>query len=518
MSFNFDIVYRSTHDHGNADALSRLPINSEELPELNTSDVLMIQQMQDTPLNVEDISRETKRSKELKPLLDILRGSEKTQQVKIFGIEFVEFSLYKGSVILRGHRVVVPEACRAKVLAELHEGHYGVKKMKFLARQHVWWPRIDEDIKELSLRCTACLVHARNPPKTMHNWEGTTQCFERIHLDYAGPIGGKYILLLVDAHSKWLEAFVTNNKTSETTLKHLRETIARFGIPSVMVTDNDPTFVSEKVKAFCTANAITHKTSPPFNPASNGQVERYVATTKQALKKLSTEGGDLQRNLMRFPFRQHMVISATGQSPSQMMLGRELRSRLDVLKEEPSRKTMLEDDMIDNPKFHRGEIVMVRDYRSRQTRWIVGRIRKLQGRTICLVDVPHATWKRHFNQLRKCSQTVGASQARTTEIQEPENALLLIGSDSNGRKSDDDEHSFQTASADETEDDTTDCVEAETPDRATHHGDTQSTNQNDFRNSDPSIVSGENNVNCDNSMSCRRSSRSTKGIPPIRYR
>ena len=337
MGFNFDIVYRSTHDHGNADALSRLPVTSEGLPEMNASDVFMMKTMEVSPINILDIARETAKSKELRPLLNILTGKARSNKIeKHFGVDLCEFSLHEDSVILRGHRIVVPESCRRQVLAELHEGHYGVQKMKTLARQHVWWSTLDKDIHELSLRCMACLTHARNPPKTSHNWEPTSHCFQRIHLDYAGPIQGKYVLLLVDAHSKWLEAFVTSDKTTFTTLKHLRESVARFGVPSVIVTDNDPTFVSDQMKKFCTVNGIVKKTSPPYSPSSNGQVERYVATMKQSLKKMSTESGDLEEKLSRFLFRQHMVVSSTGESPSAMMLGRELRSRLDLLKEKPA--------------------------------------------------------------------------------------------------------------------------------------------------------------------------------------
>ncbi|XP_003741639.1 uncharacterized protein K02A2.6-like [Galendromus occidentalis] len=385
MNFNFDIVYRSTHDHGNADALSRLPLKSEQLQEMNAIDVFLVRQLQDLPLNLVDIVRETKKSLELKPLLDFLHGSgRRNEMTKFFGIDLIEFSLLDQSVILRGHRIVIPESCRKRVLCELHEGHYGILKMKCLARQHVWWPSLDKDIEELASGCIACLTHARNPPKMIHNWEQTSYCFQRIHLDYAGPIGNKYILLLVDAHSKWLEAFVTNDKTSATTLKHLRETIARFGIPSIMVTDNDPTFVSHQMKTFCAANGITHKTSPAFHPASNGQVERYVATTKTALKKLSSEGGDLQENLTRFLYRQHMVISSTGGSPSSLMLGRELRSRLDLLREKPHAVSAeVYDDK--NAKFKPAELVMVKDFRGRKPTWIPGKVERLLGKTMCSI-------------------------------------------------------------------------------------------------------------------------------------
>ena len=211
MGFNFDIVYRSTHEHGNADALSRLPVTSEQLPEMNATDVFMLKTMEDSPLVFKDIERETMRSKELRPLLKALKGSTSSyKNQKYFGIELCEFSLHDDSVILRGHRVVVPETCRQRVLSELHEGHYGVQKMKNIARQHIWWSSLDKDIHALALRCVPCLTHARSPRRISLGWEPTTQCFQKIHLDYSGPIQGKYVLLLVDAHLKWLEASVTS--------------------------------------------------------------------------------------------------------------------------------------------------------------------------------------------------------------------------------------------------------------------------------------------------------------------
>ena len=140
MGFLFDIIYRSTHKHGNADALPRLPLKREDLQEASATDVFIVQQFQDTSLNVDDISRETEKSVQLQPLLKALKGPGYNQSsTRFFGIDIVEFSILEKSVVLRGHRVVIPERCRPTILAELRDGHYGVRKMKALARQHVWW-------------------------------------------------------------------------------------------------------------------------------------------------------------------------------------------------------------------------------------------------------------------------------------------------------------------------------------------------------------------------------------------
>ncbi|XP_028968852.1 uncharacterized protein K02A2.6-like, partial [Galendromus occidentalis] len=381
MGFTFDIIYRRTDKHQNADALSRLPANSKDFHTEDGIESFLVNQLQEVPLNFKAIAKESGRCKELRPLFsDLRRQVNSYMSPRYFGIDSCEFSLYEDAIILRGHRVVVPKTCRKNILVELHEGHYGERKMKELARRYVWWPDIDKDIKNVVLSCNACLEHARNPPKEiLHAWHPCQTPFERIHLDYAGPIDGKYVLLIVDAYSKWLEAFITQGKTSKETLRHIRETVSRFGLPKVMVTDNDPTFASDLMRNFCENNGIRLMHSPAYHPASNGQAERFVATLKNALKKLSTEGGDIHTNLCRFLFRQRMVSSSTGESPSSRMIGRELRSRLDLLQEVPR----ISDRADEKAKFRVGDPVIVRDYRSRKPKWIAGKVVKNHGTRIC---------------------------------------------------------------------------------------------------------------------------------------
>ena len=412
LGFTFDIVYRQTEKHQNVDALSRLPISSDEFKGEDGLDSFMINQLEDAPINVNVISQQTQNCKELRPLLKALKkGSNGSTSPRFFGLDLSEFSLLRGSIILRGHRVLVPKEARAKILSELHEGHFGEKKMKQLARRHVWWPGIDRDINHAVKSCNACLTFARNPPKeTLHPWHPCSAAWERVHMDFAGPIEGKYILVIVDAFSKWVEAFITSGKTTKETLQYVRETIARFGLPKVIVTDNDPTFVA--MQDFCNDNNIRLMHSPPYHPASNGQAERFVGVMKSALKKLSVEGGDLRSNLSRFLFRQRMVESSTGETPAARMIGRELRSRLDLLQEVPEKH---EFDAA-NPKFEVGQPVMVRDYRQRHAPWIAGRVRTQRGTRICQVEVPDGSWNRHYEQMRSRAETVSPVIGRDNSI------------------------------------------------------------------------------------------------------
>ena len=65
-----------------------------------------------------------------------------------------ELSL-EGGCPLRDIQVVLPNKLREKVFEELHIIHPGFQRMKLLAKSHVWWPYIDQDIQEMVKGCCA---------------------------------------------------------------------------------------------------------------------------------------------------------------------------------------------------------------------------------------------------------------------------------------------------------------------------------------------------------------------------
>ena len=93
------------------------------------------------------------------------------------------------------------------------------------------------------------------------------------------------ILVIIDAHSKWIEAVHTANVTSTTVIEELRERFAQFGIPQTIVTDNGTRFTSADFESFLSDNGIHRLTTAPYHPASNGLAERAVQIVKKGLKK-----------------------------------------------------------------------------------------------------------------------------------------------------------------------------------------------------------------------------------------
>ena len=87
------------------------------------------------------------------------------------------------------------------------------------------------------------MVRAR---KTRDNrpWLFPQEPWSRLHLDYAGPIENRMILVAVDSFSQRISAMVVRSSTSNVTIEQLRMLFAEHGLPETIVTDNATCFTS----------------------------------------------------------------------------------------------------------------------------------------------------------------------------------------------------------------------------------------------------------------------------------
>ena len=270
-AYSYTIKHKPGRNLGNADALSRLPQSLTTDSDCNPGDLVhLLNHLESTSVTSSHIRRWTDTDPTLSRVRQyILQGWPTTQlgeEFKPFNSRKDELSILDGC-ILWGARVVVPPPGQKSVLEELHETHLGVSKMKALARSYIWWPKMDTDIEALVKKCTDCQQSSSSPPTApLHPWEWPAQPWSRLHLDFAGPFLGKMYLVLVDAHSKWLDVQIMNSITSEMTISRLRSIFATHGLPQQIVTDNGPTFTSEAFKEFTKLNGIKHTFSAPYHP------------------------------------------------------------------------------------------------------------------------------------------------------------------------------------------------------------------------------------------------------------
>ena len=279
---------------------------------------------------------------------------------------------------------MIPTKCQDAVLSELHLNHPGMVRMKSLARLHVWWPSLDHDVEQMVQDCDACQANrSKSPLKVSNPWIWPTRPWQRIHVDFAGPFNGQMFLLAVDAKSKWIEVFPMSSTTASATIQALRFLFATHGLPEEIVSDNGPQFVAQEMKNFLKSNGIGQCLSSPYHPASNGEVERAVRTFKESMKTMKDEPGTQTEKLARFLLGYRTTPhTATGCTPAEILMGRRIRTRLDLMHPDMSAR-ISEKTKLGNHTTRRnlqpGDPVMVRDYRDRKRPWIKGVVQDRLG-------------------------------------------------------------------------------------------------------------------------------------------
>ena len=81
-------------------------------------------------------------------------------------------------------------------------------------------------------------------------WKWPTHPWSRVHINFVGPFQNKLLLVVVDAHSKWVEAKVVSSTSSAAAITNLRTLFAQFGLPELIVSDNGLAFTSQELKYF----------------------------------------------------------------------------------------------------------------------------------------------------------------------------------------------------------------------------------------------------------------------------
>ncbi|KAK9702335.1 Integrase core domain [Popillia japonica] len=142
--------------------------------------------------------------------------------------------------------------------------------------------------------------------------------------------------------AKWLEVFKMQQTHAKHVINCLRSLFARYGLPDTLVSDNGPPFFSTEFEEYMQKNGIKHLFSPPYHAQSNGAAENCVKLVKNALKKAFDERKDLDEALEVFLFNYRISEHcSTKSSPANLLFGRNLKTRLDLLR--PSYSNIIRD-------------------------------------------------------------------------------------------------------------------------------------------------------------------------------
>ena len=330
QDFNMDLRYLSGKYNCVADALSRMPVN-ETLEKSERLDIECVDRLEDCVYSVHQRSREFSNfvgtffnrgylKQEQRKDNFCRQAARSVKSGKADVTDVTKFLIADGLLIRKRQlkrvdktyltlNIVLPDKLVEETIKWCHEhnlsGHQGWEKTLFLFRQSYFHPQEEERVQRICKQCTTC-IKANGQPKKVPLKEYPVQQnpFSTVAIDLMGPLkgtsrGNKYIMVMVDHCTRFCLIEPLPNKTAEQVGRVLRTRLFPvFGCPKVLISDNGGEFINCLMWTLCDVYRITHRTTCPYHPASNGVVERCNGSIVRVLRCFLEDGeGDWDDHL-----------------------------------------------------------------------------------------------------------------------------------------------------------------------------------------------------------------------------
>ncbi|XP_062706679.1 uncharacterized protein K02A2.6-like isoform X1 [Aedes albopictus] len=335
QAFSYDVVYRKGKSNI-ADPLSRLSRAPESEAFDPDSDVYIRSVMEVAAVDIEELESASATD----PVLCELRGclnrgiwNYTSELLKPFHAFRNELGTV-GNLIVRGSRLIVPTILRPRMLQLGHEGHPGRTKMQQRLRSTCWWPGMDESIIKTVDSCAGCrIVSQADRPEPMQRRKLPEAPWIDLAMDFLGPLpSGDHLLVVIDYFSRYKEVEVLRKITATETIDRLESIFTRLGYPRTITLDNGRQFVSTEFEQYCKQRGIVLNRTTPYWPQENGLVERQNRSLVKRLKISQALKQDWKRDILTYLSMYYSTPhSTTGKTPSELMYGRNVRTKLPSL-------------------------------------------------------------------------------------------------------------------------------------------------------------------------------------------
>ena len=330
QDYDFDLVYEKGTNIPIADALSRGPIPNDmnvnalrdHVSNLNNSDLFIS--------DLEVIKQESFKDETLKLLRNtVLEGfpNDRKQldpKIRNYWAFRAELGL-EGDMLVKGSQIVIPVSLQKAVKHLLHEAHQGINATLRLARQHVYWPGMATEIRQLCESCHVCRTFDSAKPKPLlYPTDIPERPWQKVNIDLF-ELNGRNYLITVDSYSNFFEFDYLPSTETKVILSKLRQHFSRYGLPDEIRSDNGRNLVSQEFENFCRKKNIKHTTSSPYHPQSNGKAESAVKTAKKILKKALFEKEDPFAAILHY---RNTPREGMTYSPSELLIGRKTKTDL----------------------------------------------------------------------------------------------------------------------------------------------------------------------------------------------
>jgi hypothetical protein len=222
-------------------------------------------------------------------------------------------------------------------------GHSGVEKtIQRLKDSGNNWNNMRQHVKHFIEHCPLCQKQSaiKLAIQTMPYTLASYSPFDRVCVDTIGPIPSdddskKYILVIIDAFSRFVMLRAISSTTAITALEGLIEWIGFFGIPSEIVSDNGTQFANELVDNLLELLATENTKIQAYSKEENSIVERANKEVNRHLRAFAYERKDKKSWHKYLPLVQRILNAsnhkAIGVSPAQIVFGNTVQLDRNIL-------------------------------------------------------------------------------------------------------------------------------------------------------------------------------------------
>ena len=164
--------------------------------------------------------------------------------------------------------------------------------LHYIRSQGHHWPNMLADCKIVVNQCVDCqrfniTTHGFHPLRPIL----AELPMDHVAIDLIGPMttspcGNNYVLVLVDACTRFIWLRAIQDKSALAVARALLLIFCDSGFPRILQSDNGSEFANKVIQSLLQLMQTTHRLSTPYHPRGNGLAERAIRTTLSTLRKL----------------------------------------------------------------------------------------------------------------------------------------------------------------------------------------------------------------------------------------
>ena len=315
QEFNYEIVYIKGKNNPVADYLSRDAIINDLTPKISEEELLDYKTFNDKDDDAVNVLITTR------------------SQQKVIKKEKIEEVQEKVTMESDDKLRKRPSNWK-ELIRYIHSfGHYRVDLTLQRLQQVTQWHNMRKDIEDVLKSCHICLRcdYGKKIHLPLKLREEPTDPFQEVLIDFLdglpnNPFGYISLFTMMDRASRLTHAILIKRKRDyEICEIFYNEWVCKYGMPRLIICDNDSLFTSNKFKEFIDSIGSEIHYSLPHVAKGHGRLERFHKEFNEQLRKVKLLRGDWIKMIPMIVFTYNSTKnSTTGYSPFEIIYGRNL--------------------------------------------------------------------------------------------------------------------------------------------------------------------------------------------------